>query len=479
MRESLARPGLGGPVHIPKSALFAVALIAAAFMGWMLHTSGGTSAGASSAPPIATEAAANREAALPPVHVTVVMPEPVGSRGAEAPGLPRRAYPATGPTREYRTTSSRLPNVGSGPDPAMPMATPPTYLGGPAGVPGLSVIANGNHIVVAAQGSIVSVGDNTVVHGNTGDAAASGTIALDVADSTLTSGDSTTSGDFKSAPQWPVGTLAPTGWTTYPLHALPLTNAQNNGLQPVPTPSAVIGGAVGGLAGGGVAGRAIGIAGYEVHSVDITGNDNLATYDDSDLFFHRNGVLNGNTGDTDTSGLNVVDSIGSRVRSGDSGNSDETPDPAPFDPADLGSPARAAALINNPTGGTSVSIADINGISTATGQESLVIGGDGMDDNGVRIRGDRNVATYDDGNVAIGGTGNVNAQIGDSDTSGAVVMGVRYSDVAAGNSFLPASQQAGAQVGDPFDGNDPDLGPPAHPTPRLTASPTPLTPATP
>ena len=104
-----------------------------------------------------------------------------------------------------------------------------------------------------------------------------------------------------------------------------------------------------------------------------------------------------------------------------------------------------------------MSIADINGVSTATGSDSLVIGGDGMDDNGVRVQGDRNVATYDDGNVAVGGIGNVNAQIGDSDTSGTVVMAVHDSDIQAGDSFLPASQQAGAQVSDPFDGNDPDV----------------------
>ena len=69
-----------------------------------------------------------------------------------------------------------------------------------------------------------------------------------------------------------------------------------------------------------------------------------------------------------------------------------------------------------------------------------------MDDNGVRVHGNRNVATYDDGNVAVGGTGNVNAQIGDSDTSGAVVMGVRYSDIAAGE-FVPAGEPAGRSPG--------------------------------
>ncbi len=96
-------------------------------------------------------------------------------------------------------------------------------------------------------------------------------------------------------------------------------------------------------------------------------------------------------------------------------------------------------------------------MSTANGADSLVIGGDGVDDNGVTVRGDRNVVTYDDGNVVVGGRGDVNAQIGDSDTSGAVVMGVDGSLIETGDSFLPPDQQAGAQPTDPFDGDDPDL----------------------
>jgi len=90
-----------------------------------------------------------------------------------------------------------------------------------------------------------------------------------------------------------------------------------------------------------------------------------------------------------------------------------------------------------------------------------------VDDQGVRIHGNRNIATYDDGNVAYGGVGNVNAQIGDSDTSGTVAMAIRDSHIEAGGSFLPASQQAGAQVGDPFDGNDPDVSPPGSPLTAL------------
>ena len=61
-----------------------------------------------------------------------------------------------------------------------------------------------------------------------------------------------------------------------------------------------------------------------------------------------------------------------------------------------------------------------------------MVGADGYDDVSIRTRGNRDIVSYDDSNVVIGGTGNVNAQIGDSDTGGAVVMGIRNSDVEAG-----------------------------------------------
>ena len=79
----------------------------------------------------------------------------------------------------------------------------------------------------------------------------------------------------------------------------------------------------------------------------------------------------------------------------------------------------------------SVAVTD-EGASIATGRSSLVVGADGFDDVSIRSQGDRNIVSYDDSNVVIGGTGNVNAQIGDSDTGGAVVMGVHNSDVQAG-----------------------------------------------
>ncbi len=72
--------------------------------------------------------------------------------------------------------------------------------------------------------------------------------------------------------------------------------------------------------------------------------------------------------------------------------------------------------------------------TTAGGDEAVVIGGDGYDDLSVDVTGVGHVVSYDDSNVVIGGEGRVNAQIGDSDTSGAVVMGVTNSIIQAGNS---------------------------------------------
>jgi hypothetical protein len=141
--------------------------------------------------------------------------------------------------------------------------------------------------------------------------------------------------------------------------------------------------------------RAVALAGYEDHSLDLVGDDNVLSYDDSNVFVRRTGELNANTGDTDTSGLNVVDARSSDVRSGASGSSDEPVDASPFGhPA--GQPAAMAPVVGGLGRGPSVSVSDINGTSTATAADSLVVGGDGMDDNGVHVRGNRNVAVYDD-----------------------------------------------------------------------------------
>lgn len=225
-----------------------------------------------------------------------------------------------------------------------------------------TIIATGNDIVIASDGAIVTVGDHPVVRANTGDATASGAIAVDADESTLGTGNSEV--------QARIPATAPT------------VASAAAGLPAEGTPDGRPG------APGGT--RAVGIAGYEDHAIEITGDGNIVTYDDSNVVKDRVGAVNGNTGDTDTSGLNAVDVERSRVRSGDSGNADETPDPPPFDhaaaPTTIGSSAGT-------TGASGASVADVNGVSTATADDSLVIGGDGVDDNGVRVHGNRNIAT--------------------------------------------------------------------------------------
>jgi hypothetical protein len=312
----------------------------------------------------------------------------------------------------------------------------PVEIHGPHSVDGLSVIANGNHIVIANNGAIVSVGDNTVLTANTGDAGASGVIALDPVDSVVTSGSSSVSGS--------AGGLAPT------TPGLP-TNPQGSQSVSAATSSA--------SAGGGSDTRAVAIAGYENKALEVVGNDNLLTSDDSNIFQNRAGHLNGNTGDTDTSGLNVVDTTRSVVSSGDSGASR---DPPPVtQPSVMPSPV---PLGSTPAPGVATaSVAGANSTATATGADSLVIGGDGVIDKGMTVHGDRNVTTSDDGNVVVGGVGDANAQIGDSKASGAVVMDVTDSEITSGSSSLPASQPVGTQVPDPIPGGGPTSQPPTLP----------------
>jgi hypothetical protein len=332
-----------------------------------------------------------------------------------------------------------MSNVPQGPAPTHTVgetSSAPTVSGPPefqstAGPNGLSIIANGNQIVIANNGSIVSVGDNTVLTANTGDAGASGVIALDVVDSAVTSGTSSLSGSTVGSSRPPPG--SPTG-----TEGVGSTAATSSG----PT-------------GGAPGTRAVAITGYQDKTIQVVGNDNLLTKEDSNLFYQRAGHLNGNTGDTDMSGLNVVDATGSLVRSG---NSSAPPDPAPVDQASTG-PSPAAVAAAPAPGAASASVAGPNGTATATGADSLAIGGPGVVDTSMQVYGERNVTTSDDGNVTVGGLGDVNAQVGDSDTSGAVVMDVTDSEITTGSSVLPA----GTPPPDASPAHDPTSQPPTTP----------------
>ena len=86
----------------------------------------------------------------------------------------------------------------------------------------------------------------------------------------------------------------------------------------------------------------------------------------------------------------------------------------------------------SPGKGQSFGTVTDEGATAATGKNTFVVGADGYDDVSIRSHGRNDIVTYDDSNVTIGGEGKVNAQIGDSDTGGGVVMGIRGSDVRAG-----------------------------------------------
>ena len=67
----------------------------------------------------------------------------------------------------------------------------------------------------------------------------------------------------------------------------------------------------------------VGISEWESYRTDVAGKDILVTTDDSNFYRDRNGKLNGNTGDTDASGLNVTDATDSVILGSES--ADEAP----------------------------------------------------------------------------------------------------------------------------------------------------------
>src|SRR4051812_2381077 len=79
---------------------------------------------------------------------------------------------AASPIVQYVTLTA--PTGPSQPPPAKATDATPAPQPPPAPTNGVSITANGDNIVIATDGSIVSVGDNTTVTGNTGDANNSG-----------------------------------------------------------------------------------------------------------------------------------------------------------------------------------------------------------------------------------------------------------------------------------------------------------------
>jgi hypothetical protein len=243
--------------------------------------------------------------------------------------------------------------------------------------------------------------------------------------------------------------------------------------------------------------RGIAFSEWESYRTDVAGRNIIVTTDDSNLFRDRNGKLNGNTGDTDASGLNVTgasdsvilgtesadeapyqtvgqgvvdiatgkpstphdpsddedegddeDAGGSQSSqptggdAGDEGSDTDTGDEAsvahaafiPLAADDEGFDFPYTAWISQVGSGAATAIHTDEGTTLASGQEALVIGGDGYDDDDNRVTGENIVVTRDDGNVVLGGTGDVNAQIGDSE-QGAVIMDVTRTFIQGGGAY--------------------------------------------
>jgi hypothetical protein len=269
--------------------------------------------------------------------------------------------------------------------------------------------------------------------------------------------------------------------------------------------------------------RGVSFSEWESSRLDIAGVDMTMAFDDSNIWRDRDGKLNGNTGDTDASGLNVTDAVDSVIRGSESADEapyqtaaaaavdlasdapggglgsdpdddaddegdDEddgdanAPDPGANPPAVPVAPlpgpgsappptTAATAPVTAPTpptlpsasavstvrtssetdgaedwdfpyqswvrsidGGAASAVHTDEGTTLASGQDALVIGADGYDDDDIRAAGNHIVVTRDDGNVVIGGTGDVNSQIGDSE-QGAVIMNVERTFIQGGGAY--------------------------------------------
>jgi hypothetical protein len=282
----------------------------------------------------------------------------------------------------------------------------------------------------------------------------------------------------------------------------------------------------------GAATRGVAFSEWESYRTDVAGKDILVVTDDSNFYKDRSGKLNGNTGDTDASGLNVTDAADSTIlgtesadeapwqtvaqamvdiltnhdsnedededaAEGDDDGDADLPDPGanPEDGAHLASarlssdapaateatsnpastPGAAAAVVAAPgyetddqsdedtddevdedaddaedDGGNfdfpyidwtkqvaadrASAVHTDDGTTLASGADALVIGADGYDDDDNRAAGEGIIIVRDDGNVVLGGTGDVNGQIGDSE-QGAVIMDVDHTYIKGGGAY--------------------------------------------
>lgn len=385
-----------------RSTVMWLLIAAVGFLGgWIVHDELSTSAAAATTPAAAVTAAPGAAAPATVVPVVVAVTAAPGSTGSTgSPG--GVAVSVTTPQ------PAATPSVTTAPDAATP-SRPSTSVPASAGLPPTTATGDGRsttaatpapaagssttwNVVMASDGSVVLMGANGRLLANTGHASGGATVALD-ADATLIQTGVSAEGAT------PVAAVAGHGGTaTSSARSVPVGAGAPVSLDAV-------------LPGG--------LADVEDHSVHVVGAGQIVTNDDSNAFLDRNGQINSNTGDTDSSAVNALDVTQSRIRSGSSAGvpdepgEDEIGDAETTAATDLGDPTSAAAPTTPPEPPAATEGAEFQDVS-------------------VHTTGTRNAVTQDDSSLIRGGTGHVNAQAGDSDTAGIVAMGVHDAEIESG-----------------------------------------------
>lgn len=276
-------------------------------------------------------------------------------------------------------------------------------------------------MVIASDGSVVLVGEDGRLVANTGDAQEGGVVALESDGSTLqTQPGAPTTVPATGAPRTTATTTTGSGaGATASVGAGVAVNrgTQTAAVEPDFDEMLVPGSHVD----------------YEDHSIRIAGDRQLVVYDDSNAFIDRDGKINSNTGDTDSSGLSAVDVEDTVVRTGSSGGVPDEPGEGEDGDEEAGTEAAvptvpaALAPANPPPPAENPAPPAPQPASqpSAPAEESAEYETDlEYQDVSIEADGNGNQIVRDDSTVVIGGTGDVNSEIGDADTSGITVMEV-------------------------------------------------------
>ena len=393
--------------------------ICGGLLGWNLSNALGHDASAASALP---EIAGVGES--PPSLLDQVEPAAPGmvvifnvapAADAEAAQKPADVSAPSSPVSWASTTPSAIETASARETPSAKTTQPP-IVSPPATIYQTNTTQVLNRLwlqILAMDGSIVFLGPDGQLNANTGDATGGGIVALAPEDSSLQT----------SSPSASVAVPRAGGATT-DSSATNVTRLISSMLQTGLSPSS--------------GSMDVDIEGFEDHSLHVVGNGQIVTNDDSNIFINRNGLINANTGDTDSSGLIAVDVTNSVIRSGESGDDDEDSD-GEDDDSDSDADDEAEEDAEEEADERTTESATPTVVETDSGSggpdgadSSLTIGGDGFDDISLHAEGNGNIVTADDSNIVVGGTGQVNAQIGDADTGGVIVMGVHGSVTESG-----------------------------------------------